>query len=331
MFLRPWLILIPFLICCAWTSLAEPAGTPPINAIAGASAQPIWRHDFKSAEAEAKRQGLPLIVHFYAEWCGPCQQMERETLGSLALQRQVQGRFIAVKIDSDKHPDLVQRFRIDSLPSDLILGNDGAILARSGKYVSQQEYFSRLSEVHARVTRDQKIHIAGQSNPTPTPKPVQSPVAAPGPKLGPADPTHGILPDLTPDQAVPVARPKWALGLRGFNPVVLANQKRWVKGDKQFAADHKGIVYHMNSAAEVTEFRTNPDRYAPQLLGCDPVILEETDRAVVGDTRFGVYYDGELYFFVNAANREKFKTSPHRFTRTKHVLNLKKIQESEIR
>jgi hypothetical protein len=85
------------------------------------------------------------------------------------------------------------------------------------------------------------------------------------------------------------------------------------------------------SAAELDEVRAQPDRFAPQLQGCDPVVLEERDRAIVGDTRFGVFYDTGLYFFVNADTRARFKAAPHQYTQTKHVLNVDQIEETEIR
>jgi YHS domain-containing protein/thioredoxin-related protein len=329
---RFWIAVVTSFASLVWAAVAVSAeGLPPAS-IAPTVADGTWRTDFKSAEAEARRLGLPLLVHFHAEWCGPCQRMERETLSTMALRRQVQGRFVAVKIDSTHHQDLVQRFKIEGLPSDLVLGNDGTILARSTGYMSQQNYLARLSDVDARLTRANKIHIAGNSippkqPPAPTTPAKNLPKPADRAPVGP----NGILPDFTADDAMPVAKPKWALGLRGFNPVVLANQKRWVKGDKKFSEEYKGIVYHLTSEAERTEFRATPEKFAPQLLGCDPVILEERDRAVVGDTRYGVYYDGELFFFVNAANRERFKSTPHRYTHTKHVINLKNIQETEVR
>lgn len=330
---RDWLIAAWLLCVCAWISPAQSFAQPPVNAIAGAKPEATWRSDFPAAEAEAKRLGLPLLVHFYADWCGPCQRMEHETLGTLALQKQVSGRFIAVKINSEHQPSLVQRFAVKSLPTDLMLNSDGTVLARSVGYLSQKDYLARLAEVDARLVRARKVHIAGSHGGSAIPKPVVPPVPAvkPDPKPTSVHPEHGILPEIAQEEALPVLKPKWALGLRGFSPVALANQKQWIKGSKEFSAEYKGIVYHMVSESERAEFRAAPHRFAPQLLGCDPVILEETDRALVGDTRFGVFFEGELYFFVNQTNREKFKASPHRFTRTKHVLNLKKIQESELR
>ena len=41
-----------------------------------------WHKNYSKAYFEAKRLGLPLVVHFYTDWCGPCQQMEASVLNT---------------------------------------------------------------------------------------------------------------------------------------------------------------------------------------------------------------------------------------------------------
>ena len=120
------------------------------------SAASHWRTDFHQAEAEAKRDGKLLLLHFHASWCGPCRRMNSEVLSSAKLARLLGTQVIAVKVDSDRYPGVVSRFGIHSLPSDVFLQPDGKILGRTSGYQAASTYLRTVSSFSARFARQRR-------------------------------------------------------------------------------------------------------------------------------------------------------------------------------
>ena len=70
--------------------------------------------DDSNFDAVTAATKLPVLVDFWAAWCGPCQMMAPAFKQAGA---QLQGRALLVKVDSDASPGLSQRFGIRSLPT----------------------------------------------------------------------------------------------------------------------------------------------------------------------------------------------------------------------
>lgn len=64
---------------------------------------------------------VPIIVDFYADWCGPCKMMA-PVFAELAKRQR--GRVLVAKIDTDRNPGVSSRFAIRSIPT-LIVFRDG--------------------------------------------------------------------------------------------------------------------------------------------------------------------------------------------------------------
>ncbi len=78
---------------------------------------------------------LPVLVDFWAPWCGPCRQMAPQFE---AAARQLKGRAVLVKVNSDDSPEASARFAIRSIPTLVRLQGGVEVRRQSGAVPAAQ-------------------------------------------------------------------------------------------------------------------------------------------------------------------------------------------------
>ncbi|WP_392531592.1 thioredoxin [Nostoc sp. C117] len=76
---------------------------------------------FNSFEEMLSDSDVPVLVDFYAEWCGPCQMMVPILE---QVNAQLKDRLRIVKIDTEKYTELASKYQIHALPT-LVLFKQG--------------------------------------------------------------------------------------------------------------------------------------------------------------------------------------------------------------
>jgi thioredoxin 2 len=85
--------------------------------------------------------GAPVLVDFYADWCGPCKMMA-PVLDELASQHA--GSLLVAKLDTDRWPEVAGRFGIRGIPT-LILFDGGREVARETGAVPRERLEALLA------------------------------------------------------------------------------------------------------------------------------------------------------------------------------------------
>ena len=102
---------------CGSCKAALPPVAEPIEVDAAA---------FAEITSEAK---VPVLVDFWAEWCQPCRMAAPEVH---ALAREVAGRGLVLKVNTEESPTLAAKFRVQSIPYFVLLRGGIIVAERVG-------------------------------------------------------------------------------------------------------------------------------------------------------------------------------------------------------
>jgi thiol-disulfide isomerase/thioredoxin len=105
-----------------------------------------WVSSHDRAIQLGREQNKPVLLHFYANWCAPCRLMNRTTFSDSKVAAFENANFISVQFNIDECTELVTRYKIDIIPTVLVVTPTGETLSRHIE-LQPTAYLQRLQAV----------------------------------------------------------------------------------------------------------------------------------------------------------------------------------------
>ena len=106
-----------------------------------------WVHDIATAQQMAATNHLLVLLHFSADDCPPCRQLERKIFNKRIFGHAIGELFVPVNVNVNKHPELKQRFNITAWPTDVVITPDGREVHRMTSPQDMTMYLDTLRKV----------------------------------------------------------------------------------------------------------------------------------------------------------------------------------------
>ncbi len=114
-----------------------------------------WHANLDEALAAAEKSGKPVLVDFYAEWCGPCKRLAKTVLDN-PEHTDLMASFEAVRVDIDRNRELAEKYQVQSIPDVRILDAESNEISRLVGFGGEKATVQSLKQILKERDRTQE-------------------------------------------------------------------------------------------------------------------------------------------------------------------------------
>jgi len=283
---------------CLLLVVAVPALT--LSSVVEATDDVAWSTNIEGSLREAAAAGKPVLLEFTASWCVYCKRMEKTTLTDPAVAARIAEHFVAVRVDADKHKDLVSELGIKGLPAILIVSPDLQIIERISGFQTPEALVTKLDQL-----------TAGQNPVAATERQVTSARPAAADSRAPAKRRAELeFEAITHEEAAPDRRANVrSVSTQSENPFAEAT-----KSDPTVPLESNPTVDSNQFFETVSRQAKNPEKSVPNAAaafgGTCIVSAVEERELVAGSRKCQLDYRGQLLYFRSEDHKQKFLAQP---------------------
>ena len=100
------------------------------------------KETYASFDDMIENSSVPVLVDFYATWCGPCQMLSKDVLPKVA-GAVGKDKVKLVKINTEKYPNIAGKYKVEALPT-IMLFTDGKVADRIEGMPNAPQLIDRL-------------------------------------------------------------------------------------------------------------------------------------------------------------------------------------------
>jgi len=123
-----------------------------------------WFKDLERASEVANKTNRPMMIEFWADWCGACKVMDKDVYTDPKVIAAVNGRIVPVRIHFDLQKDLSRKYNVPALPYIVFTNSNGTELMYHRGILNAEELTAVIKAMPADVSELNQLDRALQEN-----------------------------------------------------------------------------------------------------------------------------------------------------------------------